>query len=244
MLPKIAFLFLTMGNIYHEAPWVNYFKGHDDHYSLYVHPKKEVSKGSFFHSAVIPHTEETSWANTMKAQIALLREALKDPSNIKFVFSSESTIPLTTFDEMYNRLISNHQSQFFYRKNRFSSRTFGGVKKLYNNPQWLILNRKHAQLMVDNTSLITIMAKHSHDQEHYPSTLLAQHNELNQVIKKDATLCIWEGGRHPHEFKNLTKDPHTKKLLECIEKKRFLFSRKFHQKCDLSLLRKYLPELY
>ncbi len=133
MIPKIAFLFLTIGNVYHEAPWVNYFKGHESQYSLYVHPKEKLPQESFFHSSILPHREETTWANTMKAQVALLREALKDPNNTKFVFSSESTIPLTLFDEMYLRLTNDTRSQFYYRKNPFKNRPFGGMKKVYNN---------------------------------------------------------------------------------------------------------------
>ena len=244
MLPKIAFLFLTMGNIYHEAPWINYFKGHESQYSLYVHPKKKISKESFFHSSVIANLQTTTWANTMKAQIALLKEALKDPNNVKFVFSSEATIPLTTFDAMYTQLTNDLRSQFSYRKNPFTTRTFDKLKEVYNNPQWLILNRKHAQLMVDDKILIKVFALRPHDQEHYPSTLLNQHNELNQIINKDATLCIWKTGNHPHEFKDLAHDPHTKKLIEIIKEQRFLFCRKFDQECSLRLLGKYLPTIF
>ena len=48
MIPKIAFLFLTVGNIYHESAWVKFFKDHEVQYSLYVHAKKEITPGSFF----------------------------------------------------------------------------------------------------------------------------------------------------------------------------------------------------
>jgi hypothetical protein len=244
MIPKIAFLFLTISNVYHEMSWINYFHGREGQYSLYAHPKKAVTKNSFLHHAVIPSSETTTWANTMNAQIALLKEALKDPDNSKFIFVSESTIPLTTFDVMYERLTSDPRSQFGFRKNPHNFRTFGGIKKLYKNPQWLILNRKHAQLMVDDTSLIKNMIQYPHDQEHYPSTLLARHKVLHEIIKNNATLCIWEGGSHPHEFTNLATDPRTDYLLKCIKNKRFLFGRKFHKTCDLSLLQTYLPELY
>lgn len=244
MIPKIAFLFLTIGNVFHEAPWVNYFAGHEEQYSLYAHSKKSISKSSFLYAAHRPTREKTSWANTMKAQVALLKESLKDPHNVKFIFISESTIPLTTFNDMYERVTQDPRSQFSYRKNPFGNRTFGGLKKLYNNPQWVLLNRDHAQLLVEDSLLLEKMATYPHDQEHYPSTLLARHGELENVIAKDATLCIWEGGSHPHEFKNLTNDCYTQKLIQLIQEKRFLFARKFHKKCDLSLLHIYLPEVY
>ena len=244
MIPKIAFLFLTIGNIYHETPWVNYFKGHEHQYALYVHPKESISPESFFHDAVIPKKERTTWANTMKAQVALLKEALKDPEVTKFVFASESTIPLAEFDEMYSRLTADEASQFYYEKNPHGGRTFGGTKRLYKNPQWVVLNRKHAQFMVDDTILLKKMAKHPHVQEHYPSTLLAHHHELKEVIKKETTLCVWTGDKHPHEFKSLTTDKHSKRLLQRVSQRKFLFGRKFSKKCDLSPLKKYLPDIY
>jgi hypothetical protein len=35
--PKVAFLFLTRGPLYHELLWQKFFQGHDDRYSIYVH---------------------------------------------------------------------------------------------------------------------------------------------------------------------------------------------------------------
>ena len=87
MIYKIAFLFLTVSDIFHESVWVKFFKTHEDYYSLYVHPKTDLAAGSFFARAQIQQREETRWENTMKAQIALLREALKDPANIQIRIS-------------------------------------------------------------------------------------------------------------------------------------------------------------
>lgn len=249
MIAKIAFLFLTIDSVFHEAIWVRFFTQSEvqERYSLYVHPKKSMAPTSFFASAVIPERLPTSWANTMEAQVALLREALKDPANTKFVFLSESTIPLATFDEIYTRLLEHPKSQFNFKKNPFAIRTFGSIKpsRIYFNSQWIILNRTDAQLMVDDTEILPIMARHPHDQEHYPSTLLAHHKCLDQVVSTDLTFVHWIGtGGHPHLFKELTKDPSTDRLLSCIENKRFLFARKFSKGCDLTPLHRLIPELY
>ncbi len=245
MEPKIAFLFLTVSDIYHEAVWVKFFKGHHDHYSLYVHPKNDISPNSFFARAIISQREETRWENTMKAQIALLREALKDPTNTKFVFLSESTIPLVPFEEVYGHLLAHPLSEFAHEKNPDSHRKFGIITKgVRKNSQWIVLNRKHAQLMVDDTELIIEFAQHPFDNEHYPSTFLAYRKLLDEVVKKTTTLDIWkEGGPHPHLFKDLPHDPFRKDLVKGIKKK-YLFARKFAPTCDLAFLHTYIPQLY
>ena len=135
-------------------------------------------------------------------------------------------------------------SQFNFYPNPHPYRSFGKLKAhdLYKNSQWIVLNRKHAEMMAQDNSLITQMTLDPHDQEHYPSTFLAQHNLLHEVVKKDTTLCIWNGvDAHPHSFTHLPSDPHWSKLIKVIEDKRFLFARKFDKLCDLSPLKQYLP---
>ncbi len=242
--PKIAFLFLTKNDVYHETAWTNFFKNHEHQYSLYVHPKESVSKDSFFAHAVIDQREVTTWENTMRAEIALLREALKDQANTKFVFISESTIPLVSFDEVYDHMLAHPHSEFKYEKNPHPWRVFGNLSNTYKNPQWIVLNRKHAQLMVDDSYFINIFAQASFDNEHYPSTFLAHQNLLDEVVNKPTTLAIWkEHLANPHLFKDLKNDPYTKYLRRGIKKK-YLFARKFAPTCDLSFFHKYIPELY
>lgn len=244
MIPKLAFLFLTIANVYHEQTWINFFADHQLEYSLYVHSKQRLSKNSFFKPHEIPVKVDTSWENTMNAQRELLKEALKDPANEKFIFLSESTIPLQSFDAVYTKLMAHASSQFNFYRNPHAYRSFGHLKAhdLYKNSQWVVLNRKHAELMVHDDSLITIMTAEPHDQEHYPSTFLAQHGLLHEVVKKDITLCIWNGvDAHPHSFTDLATDMHLSKLIKIIENQRFLFARKFDKTCDLSALKGYLP---
>jgi len=250
MIGKIAFLFLTIDSIFHEAPWVKFFHhpAASENYSLYIHSKKSFSPNSFFAPFVLSQSIPTTWSNTMNAQVELLREALKDPDNIKFVFLSESTIPLANFEDAYNKLVEHQNSQFWYRENPFAARSFGNIlaKKIYHNAQWVVLNRIDAELMVTDTELLPVMIEHRHDQEHYPSTFLAYHKRLETVVKKDLTFVYWPdgGSSHPYNFTDLKNNKATELLTDNIKKKRFLFGRKFSQECDLSPLHDLLPELY
>ncbi len=242
MVPKIAFLFLTVGNIFNEKTWVNFFADAQDRATIYVHSKHHLKKTSFFREFEMQKKVPTQWDKTMKAQVALLKEALKDPDNQKFVFLSETTIPLQNFDDMYNRLMKHDRSNFHYQKNPHASRTFGSIPSdhIHFNSQWVILNRKHAELMAEDSFFINEMTRDRFDNEHYPSTFLASKKMLKEVEKKDLTMVVWTGDKHPHEFSNLSKDPYKDDLLKVINKKRFLFARKF-KRCDLSLLKELLP---
>lgn len=239
---KIAFLFLTIGNIYHEDLWKRFFHRQEEKYSIYIHSKTKQKK-SIFKKHEIKAKIPTTWQNTMRAQIALLKEALRDPDNQKFVFLSESTIPLQTFDYVYKTLTADNLSRFDYYPNYHKDRNFKPIpfNQQYKNSQWVVLNRKHAQLMINDQRYLDIITNYYFDNEHYPSTFLANQNLLNEIVKCDTTLVIWAGqSPHPHTFKNLKEDKFTEFLIKAIKSKQFLFARKISTDCDLKPIYKYL----
>lgn len=240
---KIAFLFLIISEIYHEKCWMDFFKGHDELFSIYIHSKNPMSETSPFKGYEIKQKIATSWSNTMDAQVELLREALKDKENYKFIFISESTIPLQPFVTAYRDLVSTPLSQFSIEKENSRNRKFWPIpsSKIYKNSQWVVLNRKHAELVVSDDTYLKIMTKYHHDQEHYPSTFLKLINLAEEVMPQDSTLTLWSAGRaHPHTFYYLQTDPYFKVLIEEIGAKRMLFARKFSKECDLTPLKAYI----
>ncbi len=244
MVSKIAFLFLTVGNIFHEKTWVNFFADAKERATIYVHSKYNLKKESFFRKFEMETKVRTRWENTMNAQVELLKEALKDPANQKFIFVSETTIPLQDFDDVYARVMMHDKSIFKYKKNPYSYRNFRNIPgdHLYYNSQWVVLNRKHAELMVQDTTILNDMTHNPFDNEHYPSTFLVAAKKLkHEIEKKDLTMVIWTGGKHPHEFTNLTRDHFWAHLLGAINTKKYLFARKFNKHCDLSPLKELLP---
>ena len=114
---KIALLFLTITDVYHEDYWLDFLRGNETRYSIYVHSKKQVSEGLFFKKYEMAIKVPTEWERPMKAQVALLREALKDPKNDKFIFLSETTIPLQDFETVYERIMITNKSIFQYWPN-------------------------------------------------------------------------------------------------------------------------------
>lgn len=251
---KIAFLFLTISSAYHEQLWRDFLYGHDDQYTIYCHAKNDVPESSLLFPYCIAETLPTTWSNTMRAQIALLKEALKDPYNEKFVFVSESTIPLATFEAVHQRLTATPLSIFMYRPNPHiiaGSATFDVTRDLqplphdqqYKSYQWVVLNRKHAQLMVDDTYYIAIAERYRLDNEHYPPTFLAGYGLLHEIEQKSMTYVYWPTtirSPHPYSFVNL-QDPEEWSLITKAIQNGYLFIRKIDKNCDVGPLETILP---
>jgi len=106
---KVAFLFLVVNDINYPTIWENYFRGNEDKFSIYCHPKNpENVKTPWLKNNIIPHIVETGWGYITNAYFTLFYEALKDPLNQKFVVISESCLPLKSFDVFYDRLSSDN----------------------------------------------------------------------------------------------------------------------------------------
>jgi len=245
---KLAFLFLTLSGIFHEDYWKDFFKGNLDRAFIHVHAKQGVPKSSWFKRFQMPYRVENSWARTMKAQIALLKEALKDPETAYFIFCSHNTIPLQSFDYIYDELTGLGKSMFWYEKNPHMDPDKPGLYQAHRvlapiphemqhkNAQWIILTREHAQMMVNDRKLVHMISRYPHDQEHYPSTFLAMANELDQVHKKEGTLVVWHlSKRPPYVFKDLG-DLHEYQLLTDAIKYGTYFVRKIDEHCNLAPL--------
>lgn len=242
---KIAFLFLIISTINHEKIWLDFFNHHQDDFSIHIHSKEAMPASSSFKQFELSTKVPTTWENTMNAQIELLREALKDENNQKFIFLSESTIPLQPFEFVYETLMADKKSQFAFERNYHPNRVWKSIPtdKSLKNPQWVILNRKHAELMVKDTTLINIMTKSPYDNEHYPSNFLSLNNLLHEIEPIDRTLVVWPkpGVVHPVNFKKIKGNKYTPLLINAIKEKKYLFARKFDKTCNLDYLKRYLP---
>lgn len=255
---KIAFLFLVISGVNHVQHWHDFFKGHQNSYSIYVHAKNPINTDSFFSSYTPVDTVETSWANTMNAQIVLLKKALEDPTNEKFIFVSDATIPLHDFNTVYSRCLYYKESMFYYMPNPHinpgseflhyhqTERDLQPIarNKQFKNWQWIILNRKHAQLMVEDRYYLPIISQYPCDNEHYPSTFLINKGLIDEIIPQDTTYVEWRKPRDnydsPYTFTNLNNNDELSLLLKA-QKLGFLFARKLDKTCDLTPLNRYLP---
>ena len=156
-MKKIAFLFLIYDEINNERLWHNFFrKIDDDKFSIFIHWKYE-KKLEYFDQFRLRNPIPTEYADLslVKAQNLLLREALKDEKNERFIFVSNACVPLKSFHYIYKSLFSSNKCNFnisrnehVFERNRGENiaKTFGraNVKKA---SQWSTLTRPIAQTL-------------------------------------------------------------------------------------------------
>jgi hypothetical protein len=108
---KIAFLFLTIGDIHQPNVWTKYFKENQHKVSIYTHAKFPEKIVTPWMKNVIP-TVDTAWGKITNAYYHLFQEAAKDPNNVKFVTISESCIPLKKFDVFYDTVTEDIRTSY------------------------------------------------------------------------------------------------------------------------------------
>jgi hypothetical protein len=116
--PKVAFLFITMKKVSHEALWERFFAGADaESYSIYTHNSSvlpdEYSNTSIFYNTSIP--SKPTWRFTITLVDVfrrLMAFALLDTAraNMWFVLLSETCIPVRSFPYVYDYFMNSTTS--------------------------------------------------------------------------------------------------------------------------------------
>jgi len=166
--PQVFFLFMVYTKISNVEIWDRFFepaqRGVD--YTALVHCKSEadcrkiISPNRFL---VIPSVETSYCLNLVGGMNALLKTALTlsgvGSPNDKFVFVSDSTLPVKPFSYVYNQLTGDSSSDFcVFPRNEWAEVTDndsrGERKTVRVAPkvhQWLALGRRHAELSVNRS---------------------------------------------------------------------------------------------
>ncbi|XP_038716998.1 glycosyltransferase BC10 isoform X2 [Tripterygium wilfordii] len=190
--PKIAFLFIARNRLPLDMVWDAFFK---------------VDWGE---------------ASMIEAERILLRHALEDPFNERFVFLSDSCIPLYNFSYTYDYIISTSTSfvdSFADTKEGRYNPKMSPVIPVHNwrkGSQWAVLNRNHAQVVVNDTTVFPMFQQHCKKKslpefwrdrplpadgskehncisdEHYVQTLLAQEGLEGEVTRRSLSHSSWD----------------------------------------------------
>ena len=253
---KIAFCFLIYDTIEHEDIWNIFFNNIDKRkYSVYIHYKYNKPL-KYFDKYKLDNCIETKYGDIslVKAQNVMLRKALKDRDNKHFIFISNSCIPLKSFDHVYNSLNDNYsyfniapQSQCFPKCNY----TLNFIEKKYiqKASQWSILNRKHAELMVNNNDYLKWFNSGTVPDEHCYITNIFVHKLQNEIITTPnlangaTTFTNWEFDmdyKYPSTSDLKTYYSISDEELLYLLNSKSLFGRKFNKDCRSSLNKKYI----
>lgn len=158
----VHFMFLVNDDIPHSAMWAKFFAdAREGHYHAFVHcrdsngcsEKGLLSKLPNLHQVSTVgswycHDLVTAMVHLLKAAIDL--RAAPEGTVEKFVWVSDSTLPLKPFSDIHQQLTSNDLSDFCISPHeQWADATIDGhALKLIKHHQWVVLNRKHAEILV------------------------------------------------------------------------------------------------
>ncbi|KAL2623880.1 hypothetical protein R1flu_008125 [Riccia fluitans] len=103
----------------HDILWDHFFKGaKKDDYSVYIHARpgmvysKKTTDCKAFYNRQIQNSISVEWggASMVQAERLLLATALEDPLNERFIFLSDSCVPLYSFKYIYDYVKSSPKS--------------------------------------------------------------------------------------------------------------------------------------
>ncbi|KAJ4729274.1 Core-2/I-branching beta-1,6-N-acetylglucosaminyltransferase family protein [Melia azedarach] len=228
--PKLAFLFIARNRLPLEMVWDKFFKGGENRFSIFVHPRpgfmfnKATTRSAYFLDRQVNDSIQVDWgeASMIEAERILLRHALVDPFNERFVFLSDSCIPLYNFSYTYNYIMSTSTSfvdSFADTKEGRYNPKMAPVIPVHNwrkGSQWVVLTRKHAEIVVNDTTVFPMFQQHckrkslpefwrerstavdpakEHNcipDEHYVQTLLAQEGLEGELTRRSLTYSAWD----------------------------------------------------
>lgn len=253
VMKKLLFLFLVYDDIEHEELWNEFFRDADlDKYDIRIHQKNSKDL-KYFNEYRMPNHIPTRYADIslVKAQNLMIEDALLDPDAYKFIFLSQHCIPLKSFNYIYTELISNNASIF---NEAVDGQCFPRCVSLLKHypasqikkaSQWCILNREHAQLMIDHKNEVEHFSAVTAPEEIYYLTMIMRYGNTSfqKLIRTSnlasgaTTFTNWENMKeYPYvidEGLKTYKDISVEEL-KYLLKAPCLFGRKFDRSCVLS----------
>lgn len=99
---KIAFMFLLREDLNQPQIWDQYFTRESDYsVSLYTHSKNDrYLRTRWLYNSLIRNLKRTEWGHIVDAYFSLLSAAMENPDNQKFIFISESCLPIMSFRDL------------------------------------------------------------------------------------------------------------------------------------------------
>ncbi|XP_065877557.1 glycosyltransferase BC10 isoform X3 [Euphorbia lathyris] len=227
---RIAFLFIARNRLPLDMVWDAFLKGEEPKFSVYVHSRpgfilsKATTRFHYFLNRQVNDSIQVDWgeATMIQAERILLRHALEDPQNERFVFLSDSCIPLYNFSYTYDYIMSTATSfvdSFADTKDgRYNPKMAPVVlvDKWRKGSQWVVLTRKHAEVVVNDTKVFLTFQQHCRRKslpefwrdrplpadpskehncipdEHYVQTLLAQEGLEGEITRRSLTHSSWD----------------------------------------------------
>ncbi|XP_077253562.1 core-2/I-branching beta-1,6-N-acetylglucosaminyltransferase family protein [Tasmannia lanceolata] len=229
--PKIVFLFIARNRIALDMVWDAFFQGDTERkFSIFVHSRpgfllNQASTGSaFFYGRQLNDSIQVDWGQSsmIQAERILLKNALADRFNERFVFVSDSCVPLYNFSYTYDYIMSTSTSfvdSFADTKQGRYNPKMNPVVPVHNwrkGSQWAVLVRKHAEVVAKDDTVYPMFQQHCRRRslpefwrdrplpadvskehncipdEHYVQTLIAQRGLEGEITRRTLTHTSWD----------------------------------------------------
>jgi len=148
----VAFCFLVYDSVQHAKNWEDLFEGaHESSYTVYAHAKSTSRKTQPWLKKAAIKTVATEWCGIglVRAHVALLRRALRDPQNEHFALVSQSCVPTMTLQEMQRRIRKDPRTRMYFPAENAPGYMLKGHKSMRAHHSWWLLNRDDAQYICD-----------------------------------------------------------------------------------------------
>lgn len=174
---RLFFLFMAIRGIIHEDHWRAFFEGVPPRrYAIYLHCKRRAMCdlnlfGSNPLSINLVEAVNSSYCvDLVSPMVQLLLGAVKESNSVadKFLFISESTLPVKPFALVYSSLMADQNSDFCFLPPK-DWQTLGLKRRkkpwehdkaiLVKHSQWVVLSQKHARAMISNWNNVKMPAE-------------------------------------------------------------------------------------
>jgi len=160
--PRVFFLFLTLSGIKRPELWQAFFEGQaPNRWRVLVHCKHsnicalELSLGNMLGATQVPTVPSTYCRDLVTPMVQLAQSAVAESYSPrdKFVFLSETTLPVKPFLDVYNTLTWDMNSDFcIYPTDHWVELELAQSLRalIVKHSQWVVLNQAHAQTLVNS----------------------------------------------------------------------------------------------
>lgn len=253
--PRVAFLFLTRGDIHHREIWREYLEQADGRARIFAHTKDSslLAEDSLLRDHQIAGKVETAWGHIslVHATLALLNAALEDAGNTHFVLVSESCIPVRPFGQLRVNLRRDDRSRVHVwsledarrggnREKVARLEQLTGISKdfAYFQEQWMCLSREDALIVTEKDWTPCFEHVYAADECYFATVLAAAGKPLPRAVaNRPLTRTEWNGGAHPREFGRMTP-----RDVAAIAESGCFFARKFARDSDIGRYRLHLDQ--
>lgn len=165
---RVFFLFLTKDGVQRHDIWGTFLKDADaGRYSTFVHCSnwatcsKELEESNPMNASLVNTVPSVYCKDLVAPMVQLLKAAMIQSTtpHDKFVFLSDSTLPIKPFNLVYDELMATGSSDFciegsaHWPKVLFTNLVSA---RLVKHSQWVVLNRDHARILVRDWPLKSI----------------------------------------------------------------------------------------